>query len=739
VAGGSVRGRVVRTGALLAGLLTLLLSVVTSVIGARDRQLTAQDTQLLQAVDQQVDSLENYFERARSISTLLAANPVFTDFYRAPGTTQEKVDAGGPLMQRINDALVTLENLFPGRIHKASFIDGSGVEIARVINGVPAEPTTLSHTEDDHDFFGRALALGPGRVFQAQEYLSADTHNEVIANSAAVSAAGHTGLVHFEIALAAFQMPPTDGISTSIVDAGTYRTIVGEKTTAVPATGVTEGIVTSGVRRVAFRRLSTTEGNANDWYVAVSTPAFGTGWTGGLSVGSLALLAGALLAIMLAGIASWLNRRTARKAASHDSLTGLPNRALLIERIRAASAGHRPVAVLVSDLERFKEVNDLLGHRHGDLLLRQVAARLRAAAPENAIVARLGGDDFALLLPGADAAAAEAVAVQMLAALHRTFPLGGTGVDLEARIGVALGPEHGAEADVLLRRADAAMRVAKEQHEGHRIYDATADQHASNRLALLGDLRRAFDADDQIVLHYQPKVHLADGTPAGVEALVRWEHPTLGRMSPDTFIPLAETTTLVHVLTERVLQIAVRQAAQWRRDGVHLPVAVNLSARCLQDENLPDRVFDLLRRADLPPEVLKLEITESMVMADPERAQAVLRVLHDGGIQLSIDDFGTGHSSMAYLQKLPLDEMKIDRSFVRQLEAGQGDEVLVRSAITLGHSLGLTVVAEGVEDQAIMDRLRELGCDIAQGYHLGRPMPAAEIGPWLAARVEVAA
>ncbi|WP_239163212.1 putative bifunctional diguanylate cyclase/phosphodiesterase [Paractinoplanes rishiriensis] len=722
-----------RTGALLSGLLILLLSVVTSVVGARDRQVTAQDTQLRQVVDQRVDSLENYFERARSISALLAANPVFTDFYRTPGTTPEKI-------RRINDALVSLQSLFPGRIHKASFIDESGAEVARVVDGVPATPAALSRAENDHAFFARTLQLGPGQVFQSEEYLSPDTHDEVIANSAAVTAGGHTGMVHFEIALAGLHTPPAGGISTSIIDAASGRAVVGEPDTAVPTTGVAEGVVTSGTRRVAFRRLAATDGNANDWYVAVSAPAFDAGWTRGFGVGSLALLAGAVLAILLAAIGSWLQRRSARKAASHDPLTGLPNRALLIERIRAASAGNRPVAVLVSDLERFKEVNDLLGHRYGDLLLRQVAARLRAAAPENATVARLGGDDFALLVPGADAAAAEAVAVQMLAALHRTFPLGGTGVDLEARIGVALGPEHGAEADVLLRRADAAMRVAKEQHEGHRTYDATADQHASNRLALLGDLRRAFDADDQIVLHYQPKVHLADGTPAGVEALVRWEHPTLGRMSPDTFIPLAETTTLVHVLTERVLRIAVRQAAEWRRDGVHLPVAVNLSARCLHDESLPDRVFDLLRRADLPPDVLKLEITESMVMADPERAQAVLRVLHDGGIQLSIDDFGTGHSSMAYLQKLPLDEMKIDRSFVRQLEPGQGDEVLVRSAITLGHSLGLTVVAEGVEDQTTMDRLRELGCDIAQGYHLGRPMPAAEIGPWLTARgVEVAA
>jgi predicted signal transduction protein with EAL and GGDEF domain len=352
-------------------------------------------------------------------------------------------------------------------------------------------------------------------------------------------------------------------------------------------------------------------------------------------------------------------------------------------------------------------------------------------------VARLGGDDFALLLPGADLAAAQEVAGQMLAALHRTFPLGGTGVDLEARIGVALGPEHGDDAEALLRRADAAMRVAKEQHDGYTTYDPTADQHASNRLALLGDLRRALDADDQIVLHYQPKVDIVDGRLAGVEALVRWHHPTLGRLAPDSFIPLAETTTLVHALTDRVLEIAVRQAGAWHRDGLHIPVAVNLSARCLHDTGLPGRVFELLRRTGLPVALLKLEITESMVMVDPERAITVLRALHDGGIGLSVDDFGTGHSSMTYLQRLPVDELKIDRSFVRELSAG--NEVLVRSAISLGHSLELTVVAEGIEDAETLATLHALGCDIAQGYHLGRPMPAEDIRPWLVSHGEVEA
>jgi EAL domain-containing protein (putative c-di-GMP-specific phosphodiesterase class I) len=257
------------------------------------------------------------------------------------------------------------------------------------------------------------------------------------------------------------------------------------------------------------------------------------------------------------------------------------------------------------------------------------------------------------------------------------------------------------------------MQLAKQHHEGVEFYDPAVEQHAPNRFALLGDLRRALETDDQITVYYQPKVHLHQGGLAGVEALVRWDHPALGRVAPDEFIPLTETTTLIHALTDRVLGIAVQQAVQWKNNGLHIPVAVNRSTRCLHDTTLPGRVFDLLERRGLPPSLLELEITESMVMADPQRALTVLDALHAGGI------------------RLPVDELKIDRSFVQQMTAGDGGRVLVRTAVGLGHNLGMTIVAEGIEDADTALQLADVGCDIAQGYHFGRPTPAEDLYAWL--------
>jgi EAL domain-containing protein (putative c-di-GMP-specific phosphodiesterase class I) len=278
------------------------------------------------------------------------------------------------------------------------------------------------------------------------------------------------------------------------------------------------------------------------------------------------------------------------------------------------------------------------------------------------------------------------------------------------------------------------MYVAKELKTGCVFFDAGRDNHAPTRLALLGDLRRALDSDNQLVLHYQPKMDLELGEPVGVEALVRWEHPVRGMLPPDEFIPVAENTALIQPLTVRVLELALAQAKAWISDGIWLPVAVNLSARCLLDTAFPDTVSGLLARYQLPASVLHLEITESAIMADSARALSVLRTLHDAGIRLSIDDFGTGYSSMAYLKQLPVDELKIDRSFVKEMTRDTNDAVLVRSAIDLGHNLGLAVVAEGVEDKDVMDALRDLGCDIAQGYHIGRPMAADRLRDWFQAR-----
>jgi diguanylate cyclase (GGDEF)-like protein/PAS domain S-box-containing protein len=423
--------------------------------------------------------------------------------------------------------------------------------------------------------------------------------------------------------------------------------------------------------------------------------------------------------------------------ATHDALTGLPNRLLLRDRLeQALSAAARragEAAVLLIDLDRFKEINDTLGHSYGDELLRQVGPRLGEVLRDGDTVARLGGDEFAVLLPAVDGVAeARLVAGRLQAALHRRFEVNGVGLDVEASVGIALSPWHGTDTEELLRNADIAMYVAKELKAGAVVFEPEEHQTAPSRLTVLGDLRSALERDGELFLQYQPKFTLDGERIEGAEALLRWQHPQRGPIPPAEFIPVAEGTGIILRLTERVLDMALGQLRRWRDAGVAVPVAVNLSTRCLLDAGLPDLVERLLAEHGVPASLLRLEVTESAVMGDASRCLEVLQRLHDLGVRLSIDDFGTGYSSMAYLRRLPVDELKIDRSFVLGMTTTQQDAVLVRTAIDLGHNLGLTVVAEGVEGAEHVSALRELGCDIAQGFHYARPMPDVEFTALLA-------
>jgi diguanylate cyclase (GGDEF)-like protein len=444
-----------------------------------------------------------------------------------------------------------------------------------------------------------------------------------------------------------------------------------------------------------------------------------------LAAAGVGLLALAVFLLLVVGYQQRLVRQ-----ALHDGLTGLPNRELFADRvgqaIRTADRELRPAALLLLDLDRFKDVNDTLGHHHGDQLLVQVGQRLSGTLREADTVARLGGDEFAVLLPGATAEGASAVAEKLRAALHQPLMLNEVALDLDASIGIVAYPDHGSDAAELLQHADVAMYLAKLAHVGSLVYDPSVDQHSPKRLALLGGLRLALERDE-LLLHYQPKADLRSGDIRGVEALIRWQHPEHGLLEPGEFIPLAERTGLIHPLTRSVLDGALDQAARWRRAGSPLSVAVNVSTRCLLDLAFPDQIAGQLAGWEVPPHLLVLEITESAVMADPARALEVLRGLHALGVAIAIDDFGTGYSSMAYLKELPVDELKIDRSFVSQMAASSRDAVIVRSTIDLGHNLGLRVVAEGVETRQAWEALAALGCDLAQGYYLGRPMPAADL------------
>jgi diguanylate cyclase len=470
----------------------------------------------------------------------------------------------------------------------------------------------------------------------------------------------------------------------------------------------------------------------------VTAPVDAVGWSRSVCPAPVAMGLAAVLLLAFAGLNLRASHRRLRHAGLFDELTGLPNRRLLNDRLEQALAlGRRrrgTCAVLVIDLDRFKEVNDTLGHHHGDELLRAVAERLRGAVRESDTVARLGGDEFAVLLPDVtDGAAALVLAQRCVDALHSTFSVDGIDLDIEASVGVAVGPDHGTDSDELMRVADVAMYEAKTQGRGVVLYEPDLDVHTPHRLALLGDLRRALQ-NDELILHYQPKVGVGTDDVSGVEALVRWHHPARGMVPPDSFIPVAENTGLIMPLTLRTLELAIGQARVWSDVGTPVQVAVNLSPRCLLEVTFPTMVHDLLRRHGLPAELLRLELTETTIMADPARALGVLSQLKALGISLSIDDFGTGYSSMSYLKRLPVDELKIDRSFVMEMLADRDDAILVRSSIDLGHNLGMSVVAEGVEDEDTLGVLRELGCDVVQGYHLGRPMAAEALTDWFVQR-----
>jgi diguanylate cyclase (GGDEF)-like protein len=427
----------------------------------------------------------------------------------------------------------------------------------------------------------------------------------------------------------------------------------------------------------------------------------------------------------------------------HDPLTGLPNRVLFADRIsqaiRTAARSGDEVAVFLMDLDRFKEVNDTLGHHSGDLLLQELSARLQRALRASDSVARLGGDEFGVLLPDLiDRQSIEEVVDRIRVAVERPFYVQDLPLAIETSIGVSIFPEHGQDVEALLQKADVAMYLAKAGNATHMIYDPRDDEYDPTRLSLVGELRRAIEAAE-VTVFYQPKADLATGEVKGAEALVRWEHPDRGLLMPDEFIPLAQHTGLIRPLTLTVIDIAMAQMRTWRNQGLNLSVAVNLATRNLLDSGLPDDVQELLDKWELDPAAIEFEITESTIMADPFRALAVLKRLHEMGTKLSIDDFGTGYSSLAYLKRLPVDAVKIDKSFVLNMVTDENDAAIVRSTIDLARNLGLDVVAEGVEDEAIWQTLSELGCDYAQGHYLSKALPAAELVAWLKALPEARA
>ncbi len=460
-----------------------------------------------------------------------------------------------------------------------------------------------------------------------------------------------------------------------------------------------------------------------------------------IELGILGLLLGALVLLIFQYLAGELIKSKQRSDSLHrlattDELTGLANRESFRARVEteiAAATNDTRFAVMLMDLDHFKEINDTLGHHYGDVLLRELGPRLVEAVGSDGLVARLGGDEFAVLsgTRSADLAELEFAARELLVCLQQPFEIDELTLEVAASIGIARFPDDGRDPHTLLRCADVAMYEAKEKQTGVGLYKPSHDNHTTRRLTVFTDFRRALGSGE-IVVHYQPIVDVSGGRVRGAEGLVRWEHPELGLLAPGAFVDAVEQTGLIGPMTRHVLEQAIAQCASWRREGRDLSVSVNLSARNLLDRDLHREIERLLSDYGLPPEALTLEITESMLMSDPDRAQSTVTGLSNLGVNISVDDFGTGYSSLQKLRSLPIDELKIDRSFVTPMLRDESDLIIVRSTINLAHDLGLGITAEGVEDQLTLARLAHLGCDLAQGFHLSRPLPAEAFDLWVA-------
>ena len=424
-----------------------------------------------------------------------------------------------------------------------------------------------------------------------------------------------------------------------------------------------------------------------------------------------------------------------RHQATHDGLTNLPNRTHLFDQLEANIGTAREtgglLALMVMDLDRFKEVNDTFGHHFGDVLLKQVAFRLRNQLRDGDTVARLGGDEFAVLLARVrDPNEAARIARNILNALEQPFVVEEQVLEVGASIGITMFPDHGLDARTLLRRADAAMYNAKQGQSGYSFHRDEVEARTPDQLAIVVEMRSALERNE-FELYYQPKIHLRSGLMTRAEVLLRWNNPKRGMVQPSVFVPIAERTGIIRTITDWLLERALAQVRVWQDNGAPVHLAVNISAKSLLDQALPSKIQTLLDRWQVDPRFLKIEITESSIMADPAHALAIMSMIQSMGVRLSIDDFGTGYSSLTHLRQLPIDEIKIDKSFVSGMTASDADAAIVRTVIDLAHHLGKQVCAEGVEDEATMLMLRDVGCDLAQGYFISRPMSAHDLMQWL--------
>ena len=747
--------RLLRYLAILAGVVLLGLSVVTGVQSNRSRSADSLDARLDLLAKQQVRTIESTLERSSAVILQLANAPSFLRFAEAAGSTNRKVNRQIRPVVESQAALAYIREIVPRGLGAASFVDVDGREVARVVDGRHVPPDELERDVSASPPLEGIADLAPSEVLHTRPYVSSTGAWVFSTATRVVDGSGNpAGVVQFELELDSFRGATIGGgLSWVILDGTTGRIIV-DSDRPLPSGSADLasysaqhpqaellaqqrefGVASVGDQRIGLERVRSARGNENKWVVAVASPHVDAGLAGAFGPMQIALVSAALLMMALGGLSLRAYQRYLRLVAVTDPLTGLANRALLRERLREAVSDGREEgqlsAVALIDLDRFKEVNDNLGRDQGDAVLREVGARLQQAVRPGDTVARLGGDEFALVIPALESIGEADVRIQQVRGkLAAPLVLDGVPLQIDASIGIAVAPLHGDDAEQLLRRADIAMYLAKREQLPFSVYDGTDEDVNPRRLAMVPELRAAIENGD-IEVHFQPKVQLSTGAVHGVEALARWNHPEFGRVPPMEFVALAEETGLIRELTADILRQSLAHCRSWRNVGIELPVAVNLSMRNLFDEEFILSIGQRLERSGVPPALLEFEITESAVMSDTDKALEAIGRLRELGVGISLDDFGTGHSSLAHLQRLPVDQLKIDRSFVVNMANNEKDAFIVRSTVTLGKDLGLRIVAEGVEDDLSAGLLEKLGCDFAQGRLISDALPSDELIRWL--------
>ncbi len=746
-----------RFRSLLLALGVITLMVAGGAMFLHNQAIEQADESRRLAAAERVSTINENFERNRAITLLAARESAFVDFYRAPGTREERILRGGRLMQRVNDFIDYLQELYPDSIGEASFIDRSGAENARVLHGRPAAPSELSPDESEEPYFFPAFAAPIGQVYQSAPYFSADTGEWVISHATKIDTGRviSPAIVHFEVrieSLAEALGEPIPGSEVRLVDvrtgdvinsavpqrAGDLLDVPGDDDFAWVKTATAKSGTThvSDGKRHALRLVSSGRGNANLWAVVVSTPQPAGPWVMATSRGPVAATTFVgLLCLALSVVAYVRHGRDMKLAARVDDLTLLPNRLAFRERLNELLRDGRRCAVLLLDLNRFKEINDTLGHQAGDELLFEVGRRLqRSMRGHGEAAARLGGDEFVVVAPGVETTeGALKLAERIERQLEHPLQIQGVPIRLSASVGVALIPTHANEFGAVLRCADIAMYAAKEHHAGPVVYDSGLDMHSPQRLGLDAQLAHAV-ANDELEIFYQPIYDLETRRVSRLEALVRWRHPKLGLLKPAEFIPRAEETGFIRVITRAVLWKSLDHLAEWRASGLDVSLNVNVSAAELSDEFFASEVRALLVAQSVPAHYLTLELTESALLTESQRSADNLRSFTAMGVGLAIDDFGTGYSSLAQLRMCPATQLKIDGNLVASMVNSPVDALIVRSTIELGDSLGLVVIAEGVENETTLGMLEMMGCREVQG-HLFAPAEAfGNVREWLPGR-----